>query len=382
MDAIGRMAGGIAHDFNNLLTAINGFSALALSKAPEDSPIREELVEVAKAGERAASLTRQLLAFSRKQVLSPQLVDLNRVVEDIAAMIRRIIGEDVDLVTRLETGLPDIRIDPGQLEQIILNLAVNARDAMPAGGELAVETRSESFPTGMIGGTEPLPPGRYVMLSVSDKGVGMTPEVRERLFEPFFTTKEPGKGTGLGLSTVYGIVKQSEGQILVYSEPGKGSTFKLYFPAAADQAGRDRESAPGPLEKSAWSPSRAGSETILLVEDEAPVRKLVAELLEGAGYSVLPADDGVAALEAARAFQGPIHLLVTDVVMRNMGGQLLSRKLLEARPDTRILFMSGYTDESFLQMQVRNASLSFIQKPFSPSQLLAKVRQALDTPVS
>jgi CheY-like chemotaxis protein len=313
-------------------------------------------------------------------VLAPQNVDLNRVVEEIASMIRRIIGEDVNLVTRLAPGLPSIRIDPGQLEQIILYLAVNARDAMPAGGELAVETRADAFPTGMIGGAEPLPPGKYVMLSVSDKGVGMTPEVRERLFEPFFTTKEPGKGTGLGLSTVYGIVKQSEGQILVFSEPGKGSTFKLFFPASPDREGGDQESAAESLPQAAWEPTRTGSETILLVEDEAPVRKLVAELLEGSGYAVLQADDGVAALEIAKAFQGPIHLLLTDVVMRNMGGQLLSRKLLEARPDTRILYMSGYTDESFLRMKVRNGSLSFMQKPFSPSHLLTKVRQTLDTP--
>ena len=371
MEAIGQLAGGIAHDFNNLLTVINGFTSVSLAKLPEASPIRNELVEVAKAGERASQLTGQLLAFSRKQILAPRSVDLNRVVADIGKMIRRIIGEDVSFETRLAEGLPNIRMDPGQLEQVILNLAVNARDAMPDGGELLLETAQVAFSHGMIGGREGIQPGDYAMLAVSDKGEGMSPEVKARLFEPFFTTKPQGKGTGLGLSMVYGIVKQSEGHILVFSEPGKGSTFKLYFPLAP--AG---EAVPAKAADSS-SASRPRCETILVVEDEGSVRKLVSEVLASSRYTVLSADSGEAALALAAAHGEPVHLLLTDVIMRDIGGSEVARRLSTLLPGVKVLYMSGFTDDAIIRNGILNASSSFIQKPFTPSQLLAKVGKVL-----
>jgi CheY-like chemotaxis protein len=380
MEAIGRLAGGIAHDFNNLLTAINGFNSLALARLPESEPIREHLVEVAKAGDRASELTRQLLAFSRKQILAPQNVDLNKVVAEIGNMIRRIIGEDIVLTTRAEEGLPDIRMDRGQLEQIVMNLAVNARDAMPQGGDLQLQTAKVEFAGRMIGGDEEMSPGEYVMLAVSDTGVGMTEETKSRLFEPFFTTKEPGKGTGLGLSMVYGIVKQSEGHIMVFSEPGKGTAFKLYFPlASASHAVPVSASSPAsgvPAGKE--GAARNGTETILVVEDEYPVRKLVVDVLKSAGYAVLDADSGEAALETAARHQGPLHLLLTDVIMRKMGGTRLADRLQKEKPSLKVLFMSGYTGDAILQHGMPNPSTDFIQKPFSPSRLLVKVREILD----
>jgi two-component system, cell cycle sensor histidine kinase and response regulator CckA len=360
--------------------AINGFNSLALARLPESEPIREHLVEVAKAGDRASELTRQLLAFSRKQILAPQNVDLNKVVAEIGNMIRRIIGEDIVLTTRAEEGLPDIRMDRGQLEQIVMNLAVNARDAMPQGGDLQLQTAKVEFAGRMIGGDEEMSPGEYVMLAVSDTGVGMTEETKSRLFEPFFTTKEPGKGTGLGLSMVYGIVKQSEGHIMVFSEPGKGTAFKLYFPlASASHAVPVSASSPAsgvPAGKE--GAARNGTETILVVEDEYPVRKLVVDVLKSAGYAVLDADSGEAALETAARHQGPLHLLLTDVIMRKMGGTRLADRLQKEKPSLKVLFMSGYTGDAILQHGMPNPSTDFIQKPFSPSRLLVKVREILD----
>jgi signal transduction histidine kinase/ActR/RegA family two-component response regulator len=375
MEAIGRLAGGIAHDFNNLLTAINGFTSLSLVKLPEQNPVRENLLEVAKAGERASQLTRQLLAFSRKQLLSPQSVDLNKVVADMGSMIRRIIGEGFVVSTGLDPDLPPIRMDPGQLEQIIINLAVNARDAMPDGGELLIETAPFTYRAGMIGAHDSFRPGNYAMLAVSDKGQGMTPEVMARLFEPFFTTKGPGKGTGLGLSMVYGIVKQSEGHILVTSEPGRGSTFKLYLPLAPEA---DAPAAATGAESTLAE--RPGHETVLLVEDEAAVRRLVSEVLRSAGYHVLSAEDGEMALELAQSYSEPIHLLVTDVIMPKVGGSAVATHMAGSRPGIRILYMSGFTEDAVVRNGILNDSVAFIQKPFSPSQLLSLVRKLLDAP--
>jgi len=370
MDAIGRLAGGIAHDFNNLLTAINGFTSLSLVKLPEQNPVREHLIEVARAGERASQLTRQLLAFSRKQILSPQSVDLNKVVAEMGSMIRRIIGEGFTVATRLDPDLPPIRMDPGQLEQVIINLAVNSRDAMPEGGELLIETAGFTFTTGMIGAHDSFRPGNYAMLAVSDKGQGMSPEVLARLFEPFFTTKAPGKGTGLGLSMVYGIVKQSEGNIMVTSEPGRGSTFKLYFPLAPDADTLVAKAAETTVAE------RPGYETVLLVEDEAAVRRLASEVLSSAGYHVLSADNGEAALELAQRYAEPIHILVTDVIMPKLKGSEVA-----SRPGIRILYMSGFTEDAAVRNGILNDSVAFLQKPFSTSQLLSLVRKLLDAPV-
>ncbi|MBW8889667.1 MAG: response regulator [Fibrobacteres bacterium] len=374
MDAIGRLAGGIAHDFNNLLTAINGFTSLSLVKLPAENPVREHLIEVARAGERASQLTRQLLAFSRKQLLSPQSVDLNKVVAEMGNMIRRIIGEGFTVATRLDPDLAPIRMDPGQLEQIIINLAVNARDAMPDGGELLIETAGFAFTTGMIGALDSFRPGNYAMLAVSDKGQGMSPEVMARLFEPFFTTKAPGKGTGLGLSMVYGIVKQSEGHIMVTSEPGRGSTFKLYFPLAPEAGALEAKAAETPVAE------RPGHETVLLVEDEAAVRRLASEVLRSAGYHVLSAHDGEAALDLARRYAEPIHILVTDVIMPKLKGSEVARQLARSRPDIRILYMSGFTEDAAVRNGILNDSVAFLQKPFSTSQLLSFVRKLLDAP--
>jgi signal transduction histidine kinase/ActR/RegA family two-component response regulator len=374
MEAIGRLAGGIAHDFNNLLTAINGFTSLSLVKLPEHNPVRENLLEVAKAGERASQLTRQLLAFSRKQLLSPQSVDLNKVAADMVSMVRRIIGEGFVVTTRLDPDLPPIRMDPGQLEQIIINLAVNARDAMPEGGELLIETAKFTYTAGMIGARDSFRPGDYALLAVSDKGQGMTSEVMERLFEPFFTTKAPGKGTGLGLSMVYGIVKQSDGHILVSSEPGRGSTFKLYLPLA-----RETDAQAEAIAETSVA-AAPGHETVLLVEDETAVRKLVSEVLRSAGYHVLSADDGGTALNLAQGYGEPIHLLLTDVIMPKVGGSAVASQLARTRPGLRILYMSGFTEDAVVRNGILNDSVAFLQKPFSPSQLLSLVRKLLDAP--
>ena len=370
LESIGRLAGGVAHDFNNLLTAINGYSDLLLDRLEEGSPLREDLQVIRDAGERAAALTHQLLAFSRKQVLEPKVLDLNSVVARVERMLRRVIGEDVDLVTVPAPELGSVEVDPTQIEQIILNLAVNARDAMPGGGKLTIETANveldEEYAKQHVGVT----PGAYVMLAVSDTGVGMDAETQRRIFDPFFTTKKKGEGTGLGLSTVYGIVKQSGGNIWVYSELGQGTTFKVYLPRVdrpADSVSVQRASAD----------SMHGSESILIVEDEASVRKLAREILEQHGYKVLDAYSGREALSLAGRHRHPIHLMVTDVVLPDMHGPELVKRLSSLRPDMRVLYCSGYTDNAIVHHGVLDSETAFLQKPFTPQSLLRKVREVL-----
>jgi PAS domain S-box-containing protein len=372
MEAIGQLAGGVAHDFNNLLTVIHGYSELILTSLDESSHLRQDVREIMHASERASSLTHQLLAFSRKQVLQPKVLDLNAHVSDMDKMLRRMIGENIELVTLLAKDLGRIKADPGQIEQVILNLAVNARDAMPNGGKLTIETANAELDEGYARTHITVIPGRYVMLSVSDTGVGMPPEVRERIFEPFFTTKENGKGTGLGLSTVYGIIKQSGGNIWVYSEPGLGTTFKIYLPRIEE----DTQS----LKPSAVSTkSLQGSETILLVEDEEIVRKLACTILQKNGYKVLEAPNGEEALRIVQGQNGnPIHLLVTDVVMPGMSGRQLADQLARLRPEMKILYISGYTDNAIVHHGVLDAGMSYIQKPFTMEGLARKVREVLD----
>jgi two-component system, cell cycle sensor histidine kinase and response regulator CckA len=371
MEAIGRLAGGVAHDFNNLLTAINGYSSLALKRLDDDSSIKPYLEEVRKAGERAANLTRQLLAFGRKQILQPLALDLNDVVSDMNKMLRRLIGEDIALTAKLAPNLKRIKADPGQIEQVLVNLVVNARDAMPQGGKLTIETANckldQQYALRHVG----VHPGNYVMLAVSDTGVGMDEATRARIFEPFFTTKEKGKGTGLGLSTVYGIVQQSGGSIWVYSELNRGTSFKVYLPEleAAIESHQDKpeeNEAPG------------GSETILLVEDEETVRGLAQKILEQVGYNVLSAAGGEEAVRLCNDQERRIDLLLTDVVMPEASGKEVAEHLNQLVPGIKVLFMSGYTDEAIVHHGVLDSNVEFIQKPFTPSALSKKVREVLD----
>jgi two-component system, cell cycle sensor histidine kinase and response regulator CckA len=371
MEAIGLLAGGVAHDFNNLLTAITGYSELTLRKLKGEDPLRHNLEEIKKAGERAAALTRQLLAFSRKQVLQPHVLDLNAVVSDMEKMLRRLIGEDIELRTVLEKGLGAIKADPGQIEQVIMNLAVNARDAMPAGGRLTIETENVYLDEEYAKQHISVKSGSFVMLAVSDTGTGITKETHARIFEPFFTTKEAGRGTGLGLSTVYGIVKQSGGTIWVYSEVGQGTTFKVYLPRVDEGAQEYRRSAE--VEEALY-----GAETVLLVEDEEMVRKLARQVLEMYGYQVLEAANGGAALLICERHRGEIALLLTDVVMPEMSGRELTGRLLQLRPEMRVLYMSGYTDNAIVHQGVLDEGTDFIQKPFSPDILARKIREVLD----
>ena len=372
MEAIGQLAGGVAHDFNNLLTVIHGYSELILKSLDENSRLRQDVREIMHASERASSLTGQLLAFSRKQVLQPKVLDLNAHVFDMDKMLRRMIGENIELMTLLAKDLGRTKADPGQVEQVILNLAVNARDAMLTGGKLTIETANieldENYARSHIGVT----PGHYVMLSVSDTGVGIAREVKERIFEPFFTTKEKGKGTGLGLSTVYGIIQQSGGNIWVYSEPGLGTTFKIYLPRIEE----DTES----LKPSAVSTkSLQGSETILLVEDEEMVRKLACTILQKNGYKVLEAPNGEEALRIVQGQNGnPIQLMVTDVVMPGMSGCQLADRLERLRPEMKVLYISGYTDNAIVHHGVLEKGMNYIQKPFTVEELARKVREVLD----
>lgn len=370
IEAIGQLAGGVAHDFNNLLTVILGYADLLASKLPSDSRLQEEIGEILEAGQRAATLTRQLLAFSRKQVLEPVVLRLNDLAENLEKMLRRVIGEDVELVTRLDLSEGNVRADPGQLEQVIMNLAINARDAMPHGGKLTIETADVELDGAYAERHAVVPPGRYVMLALSDTGIGMDAKTQERIFEPFFTTKEKGKGTGLGLSTVYGIVKQSGGYIWVYSEPGKGTTFKVYLPRVEEIAA---EGAP----RSAASFPAVGTETVLVVEDEPAIRSLSKRILEELGYRVLEAGSGKDALERVRREKGPIHLLLTDLVMPDMGGTELASRLQELHPDIRVLFMSGYTDDGVVRNGLLGEGRAFLQKPFAPQTLARKVREVL-----
>jgi signal transduction histidine kinase/CheY-like chemotaxis protein len=372
IEAIGQLAGGIAHDFNNLLTVIKGYTQLSLLDLKENDPLRENIQEIQKAAQRAADLTRQLLAFSRRQILDPKVLDLNSLLRDTDKMLRRIIGEDIELVLLLSEELGKVKIDPGQIEQVIFNLALNARDAMLSGGKLTIETANvnldEEYTHTHIG----VIPGHYVRLSVSDTGVGMSQEVREKAFEPFFTTKEQGKGTGLGLSTVYGIVNQSKGNIWVYSEPGHGTTFKIHLPSVMEEL----DSLP---ERDETDSFPGGRETVLLVEDEPSVRDLANRLLKQQGYTVLEAANGEEALRLVQENMGErIHLLLTDVVLPQIGGKELADKLKMFRPDLKVLYTSGYTDYAIVHHGVLDSGTHFLQKPFSLKTLSRKVREALD----
>jgi two-component system cell cycle sensor histidine kinase/response regulator CckA len=368
LESVGRLAGGIAHDFNNLLTVINGYSEMVLADLPAGASTRDSILQIREAGERAAGLTRQLLAFSRQQVIEPAVLDINAVINDTLKLLRRLIGEDVNLVTRLDPDLGHVVADAGQLQQIIMNLAVNARDAMPGGGTLLIETSNTAFDETYLATHPEVRLGSHVMLAVTDTGVGMTPEVQAKIFEPFFTTKDIGKGTGLGLATVYGMVKQSGGWIWVYSEPGRGTTFKVYLQRTDEPLSRMRTPVPAGLH---------GNETILVVEDQSDLRALAIAALSRYGYSVHGAGSGNDALAFCRDFQNPIHLVLTDVVMPDMNGRELAGRMAALRPDTHILYMSGYTANVIVHHGVVDDGVAFLQKPFTPESLAAKVREVL-----
>jgi len=377
MEAVGRLAGGIAHDFNNLLMVISGYCEFLTERAAKDNDaeLRGLAQEISRAADRATALTRQLLAFSRKQMLAPKVVDLNAVVTENLKMLTRLIGEDIDLVMVPGSDIGAVKADPSQIEQVIMNLAVNARDAMPHGGKLTIETTNASLDDSYARAHTPVKPGEYVMLAISDTGIGMDAETQAQIFEPFFTTKGM-KGTGLGLSTVYGIVKQSEGYIWVYSEPGKGTTFKIYLPRVT--ANGD----PIPV----YTPAAADSsetvrETILLVEDENTLRHLTRQYLTNQGYTVLDANNGVAAMQLSAIHPGPIHLLLTDVIMPGMNGRELAQRVASVRPETRVLFMSGYTENAIGHNGVLDAGVHLLQKPFTLPALKAKVREVIDAPI-
>jgi len=371
MDAVGQLAGGMAHDFNNLLTVINGYSDLAMGRLLAGDPLRNDMEQIKRAGDRAAALTRQLLAFSRKQVLVPSILDLNSVVSELNQMLPRLIGEDVALQTNLAPDAGSIKADRGQIEQVVMNLVLNARDAMPSGGQLTIETQNvdltEDYTRHRVGAN----PGAHVMVSVTDTGVGMDAQTQARIFEPFFTTKEAGKGTGLGLSTVYGIVRQWGGTIDFNSEMGRGTTFKIYLPRfSGDPRIHQRSAAPA---------SRVqGTGTILLTEDDEMVRALASRVLSRDGYRVLEAPNGDAAILICERHPEPIHLLITDIVMPGITGRDLADRLEKLRPGLKILYMSGYTDRAIVQQQVLDETTAFIQKPFAPQTLVNKVREVLD----
>src|SRR5580658_460407 len=371
MEAVGMLAGGVAHDFNNLLTIINGYTQLILNNLKPGDKNRHSAEQVMKAGERAAALTNQLLAFSRRQVLQLKVIDLNQAVTSLGSMLQRLIGEDIELRLELRPELGRVSADPSQLEQVLMNLAVNARDAMPQGGTLTIETANVQLDETYAGRHIAVKPGPYVLLAVSDTGSGMDEATRQRLFEPFFTTKGPGKGTGLGLSTVFGIVKQSGGSLEVYSEPGSGSSVKIYFPRvdqpiSVEDASRKRQ-------------LMRGSETILLVEDDEMVRNLVRETLEREGYKVIGAADPLEAQRIADAHRSKIQLLITDVVMPRLSGKELAKALVERRPDMKVLYMSGYTDSAIVNSGILQKEVAFLQKPFTPAALASKVRDVLES---
>jgi len=371
MEAVGRLAGGIAHDFNNILTAITGHADLLLEDLGHHDPRRADVDEIRRSAERAAGLTRQLLAFSRQQVLQPKVVDLNALVLDMDKLLRRLIGEDVELATVLDPTLGRVTADPGQLEQVIVNLAVNARDAMPQGGKLTLETRNIDLDSSYTLEHSLVKPGPYVQLTVSDSGIGMDEETQAHAFEPFFTTKPRGQGTGLGLAMVYGTVKQSGGFIWVYSEPGRGATFKIYLPRV--DAPVESAAPPAPVER----PPR-GSETVLLAEDKPAVRAIARQALERQGYTVLAAPSGADALALAAQHGATIHLLLTDVVMPGMSGRDLADRLTAQRPGIRVLYISGYTDNAIVRHGMLEPGLAYLQKPFRPDALVRKVREVLD----
>ena len=374
MEAVGRLAGGIAHDFNNLLMVISGYAEFLLERLGPEPALRAPAQEIASAAGRASSLTRQLLAFSRKQMLAPKILDLNSVVTENLKMLRRMIGEDIDLALVAANGLGSVRADAGQVEQVIMNLAVNARDAMPSGGRLTIETSNVTVDQEHAPFQAPLKPGNYVLLSITDTGAGMDSETQSHIFEPFFTTKGP-KGTGLGLSTVYGIVKQSGGYIWVNSDPGQGTTFKIYFPRVADIP----ESPVQAATTATPVATEPGTETILLVEDEANLRYLAKQFLEKQGYRVIEAADGTVALQVAVAHEGMIHLLLTDVIMPGMNGRELAQRIEEIRPNTQVLYMSGYTENVIGRNGTLDAGVRLLQKPFTLRELKNRVREVLDS---
>jgi two-component system cell cycle sensor histidine kinase/response regulator CckA len=415
MEAVGQLAGGVAHDFNNLLMLIQAHNENLRDRLAESDPARRDALEIENAVTRAASLTNQLLAFSRKQVLRPKVLDLNVVLDEVAKMLDRLIGKDIELRVVDAPSLGRVRADPSQIEQVILNLAVNSRDAMPNGGTLTIETRDVELDENDSRNHQGVPAGRYVMLAVSDTGDGMDTETQARIFEPFFTTKAPGKGTGLGLATVYGVVKHSDGWIWVESEPGRGTTFKIYLPrvdeSLVEESGieesavesRLKESKPKqapprevkvreskiaePLSSSLKttppvSSAPKGTETVLVVEDQDGIRDIVRESLRRNGYRVLIAVDGNEALQIASSYPDPIHLLVTDVVMPNIGGRELAQRLTPQRPAMKVLFMSGYSEHSALDIEEAGASAAVLQKPFSLDVLARSVRRVLDEPAS
>jgi PAS domain S-box-containing protein len=370
MEAIGRLAGGVAHDFNNLLSVVLGYSTLVLASLEPDDPRAADIAEIKTAGERAAKLTKQLLAFSRQQVLAPAVVDLNDIVSRMDAMLRRVIGEDIKLRTVMEQGLGRVKVDEGQIEQVIMNLAVNARDAMPGGGTLTIATNNVVLDEEYARSHRGVSPGPHVSLVVADAGVGMNAQVQSRIFEPFFTTKEKGKGTGLGLSTVLGIVEQSGGSIEVESHAGLGTTFKVHLPTTQDELAPSRSTGPPRV--------LSGSETLLLVEDEERLRALFAAILSHAGYHVIVAESASHALDHCRRFPGTIHLLVTDVIMPDMNGRELAEQAARVRPEMRVLYVSGYADNALLDLQGPHPRVAFLQKPITPDVLLRKVRETLD----
>lgn len=376
MEAIGRLAGGVAHDFNNILTAITGYSDILMSGLAEDDPLREDLEEIKRASERATSLTRQLLAFCRMEAQQQRVINLNDVVADLGKMLQRLIGENIDLATDLDPGLGTVKADPEQMEQLLMNLVINARDAMPQGGVLSIDTANVWLDENFTKQHVNLHPGPYVTLSISDTGIGMDGETQARIFEPFFTTKECGKGTGLGLSMVYGIVKQSQGHIEVSSESGGGSTFRIYLPVSN-----------GPVKEPKVSPAPArdvchrGTETILLVEDDQIVRQVTRKMLQHRGYQVLEAGTPGEALEIKEQHPGPIHLLLTDLVLPGMTGKDLAAHWASLTPQTKVLFMSGYAEDVALHGQTGEGA-TFIQKPFKIDTLTAAVRQVLDGPAA
>jgi nitrogen-specific signal transduction histidine kinase/CheY-like chemotaxis protein len=370
MESLGRMAGGVAHDFNNLLTVINGYCEMALQRLAA-RPEAGMIEQVLKAGHKAAELTAQLLTLSRKQVIRIQPLNLSEVVRENAKMLAPVIGEDVELIMELKEDLRLVAADAGQITQVLLNLATNARHAMPGSGKLVIETADVMLDGAYAAGHPEVTPGPHVLLAVSDTGTGMDKATCGRIFEPFFTTKPPGEGTGLGLSTVYGIVQQAGGSIGVYSEPGEGTTFKIYLPVIQPEAIEDATAAATPR-------TASGSETVLVVEDQESLRGLLVEALQSGGYSVLAAAGAEEALKLAEQQQGEIHLLITDIVMRGMNGRELAERLVERRPRTRVLFMSGYTDNVMVQRGILKPGVNFLAKPFRPAELTLRVRQALD----